>query len=352
MPLSMPTDIEPPRYRFAELHLHLGGAILPRILYTYMERESASDPDSPYSVAAREVLERYPEYAAFEERVTRKTATLEEYLEAHRIIEPLQTIEALPYFIYRLLRGAYVFESVAYMELRLNPYFRIPKNTPKESVTARMEDVVSTIATAASSAQAWFPVQFTQILCMDSRLSVDLNKAIVDVAASMPEYVCAVDLAGPNEPYAERKRDFQEMLEYARSKGLKTTAHLFETPLGCLPDLLPLVDRIGHGVQIALAHRQLLVAVANRGQCLEVCPTTYLKTGTMKSYRELKPVFERCFDLGVDLAVCTDNMALNDIRLPREHELLLLNRVLSFSDMDRCRRAAFRHAFRWDAEKL
>ncbi|WP_448889456.1 hypothetical protein, partial [Enterobacter hormaechei] len=93
-PLSMPTDIEPPRYRFAELHLHLGGAILPRILYTYMERESASDPDSPYSVAAREVLERYPEYAAFEERVTRKTATLEEYLEAHRIIEPLQTIEA------------------------------------------------------------------------------------------------------------------------------------------------------------------------------------------------------------------------------------------------------------------
>lgn len=347
----MPSAHEPPRYRFAELHLHLGGAILPRILYTYMERETASDPESPYSCAARDVLERYPDYAAFEERVTRKTATLEEYLEAHRIIEPLQTIEALPYFIYRLLRGAYVFESVAYMELRLNPYFRIPKNTPQDQVIARMEDVVSTIATAASSAQAWFPVQFTQILCMDSRLPVDLNKAIVDVAASMPEYVCAVDLAGPNEPYEDRRADFHEMIEYAKGKGLNVTAHLFETPMGCVPELLPLVDRIGHGIQIALAHRQLLVGVANRGQCLEVCPTTYLKTGTMKTYKELKPVFERCFDLGVDVAVGTDNMALNDIRLPREHELLLLNRVLSFSDMDRCRQAAFRHAFRWDSDK-
>ena len=47
------------------------------------------------------------------------------------------------------------------------------------------------------------------------------------------------------------------------------------------------------------------------------------------------------------MAICTDNMAFHDVRLPREHELLLLNRALSFADMERCRQAAFRHAFRW-----
>jgi hypothetical protein len=41
-------------------------------------------------------------------------------------------------------------------------------------------------------------------------------------------------------------------------------------------------------------------------------------------------------------------MALHDVRLPREHELLLLNRALSFADMERCRQAAFNHAFRWE----
>lgn len=335
-------------YRYAELHLHLGGAILPRVLWSYLQRERASDPSGSFAVDSQAVVDEFGEYAEFERFLTRDCATLTEYLEAHKRVEPLQKVESLPYYVYRLLRGAAVFENIAYMELRYNPYFRIPRETPKERVRARMEEVVSTVGAAARNAQRRFPIALTQILCMDSRLPDETNRLIVDVAADMTAEVCAVDLAGPNEPYATREREFVAAFEYAKGKGLKTTAHLYETPEGCLPDLLPLVDRIGHGIQIALAHRSLLVAIAGRGQCLEVCPTTYLRTGTLSSYAELHPVFERCFDLGVDVAICTDNMAFHDVRLPREHELLLLNRALSFADMERCRQAAFRHAFRWE----
>lgn len=335
-------------YRFAELHLHLGGAILPRILWSYLRREREEDPEGDFARRSQAVVEEFGEYAAFEEFLTRDCSSLTEYLEAHRRVEPLQTVESLPYYVYRLLRGAAVFENVAYMELRYNPFFRIPKDTPPDKARDRMEEVVSTVAAAARNAQRQFPIAFTQILCMDSRLSNEQNRAIVDLAADMPDEVCAVDLAGPNEPYESRKKDFISAFEHAKSKGLKTTAHLYETLQGCLPELLPLVDRIGHGIQIALAHRSLLVGIAGRGQCLEICPTTYIQTGTLRSYSELHPVFERCFDLGVDIAICTDNMALHDVRLPREHEQLLLSRVISFADMERCRQAAFKHAFRWN----
>lgn len=337
-------------YRYAELHLHLGGAILPRVLWSYLQRERASDPDGEFARDSQAIVDEFGEYAAFERFLTRNCSSLTEYLEAHKRVEPLQKVESLPYYVYRLLRGAAVFENIAYMELRYNPFFRIPRETPRERVRERMEEVVSTVAVAARNAQRRFPIALTQILCMDSRLPEETNRMIVDLAADMPDEVCAIDLAGPNEPYESRGKEFVGLFEHARGKGLKTTAHLYETPEGCLPELLPLVDRIGHGIQIALAHRALLVAIAGRGQCLEVCPTTYLRTGTLSSYSDLHPVFERCFDLGVDVAICTDNMAFHDVRLPREHELLLLNRALSFADMERCRQAAFRHAFRWEGE--
>lgn len=342
--------VEP--YRYAELHLHLGGAVLPRILYSYIERELAADPDSEYARMAAKVKDMFPEYAGFEERLTRSCTSLSHYLEAHHLVEPLQTLEALPYFVYRLLRGAYAFESIAYMELRYNPFFRLPKGIPDERRVKAMEDVVTTVGQAAQNARSHFPIAFTQILCLDSRLPSEINREIVELAAARSDLVCAVDLAGPNDPYRAREAEFVALFEFAKERGLKTTAHLFETPDGCLEALLPLVDRVGHGIQIALNHRRLLVGVATRGQCLEVCPTTYLRTGTLRSYSELRPVFERCFDLGVDIAICTDNSAFNDVRLPREYELLLLNRVISFTEMERCRLAAFRHAFRWNPDAV
>ncbi len=66
-----------------------------------------------------------------------------------------------------------------------------------------------------------------------------MNRAIVDLAAAMPEYVCGVDLAGGDNYSAERLDEFVGLYKYARSLGLKTTGHIYETPDGCYPELLP-----------------------------------------------------------------------------------------------------------------
>jgi len=91
----------------------------------------------------------------------------------------------------------------------------------------------------------------------------------------------------------------------------------------------------------------MLPEVAARGQCLEVCPTTYLKTGTLSDLTALRTVFERCETAGVDIVICTDNAGLHNVRLPWEFENLLTQDVIDFGQLAACQDAAFRHAFAW-----
>ncbi len=269
-----------------ELHRHLGGAVVPRVFWRYLVRH-----DHP-------LARRFPEYDDFEAFVTKPRSSLTEYLELHAMVEGVQRLERLDYFVSKLVRGVFIFENIEYLELRHTPYYRTDVTMEPCDRIAQMDDVVDVIARAARSDE--YPVQMPQILCMHSRLPLEVNRAIVDLADRRRDAVCGIDLAGPDTHYGERLDEWISLFRDARERGLKTTGHLFETEDGCHPELLPHLDRIGHGIQIPLRFPELLPEVAARGQCLEVCPTTYLKTGTLQSVGDLQPVFERCAREGVD----------------------------------------------------
>ncbi|NMG20159.1 adenosine deaminase [Brasilonema bromeliae] len=318
---------------YAELHRHLGGSVVPRILWRYFERHSP------------ELISGFADYSAFEDFYTRPRNTLDEYLQLHTLVESVQTVETLPYFIYRLLRGAYIFENLAYLELRYTPYLRTPDHLSQSQRIDMMAEIVEVVGKASKLPE--YPIVTSQILCMHSRLPFEVNKAIVDLAAQSRQYVCAIDVAGGDSYSAERINEWIRLYDYARSLGLNTTGHLYETTAGCDPQLLPYLMRIGHGIQIPLLYPELLKDLALRNQCLEVCPTTYIKTGTLQDIRQLKLVFERCFDAGVDIAICTDNAGLHNVRLPFEYENLLTYDIINFEQLQACQDAAFRHAFAW-----
>lgn len=318
---------------YADLHRHLGGSVVPRILWRYFHRHE------------RDLAAKFQEYQAFEEFYTRERNSLDEYLELHTLVESVQTAQTLPYFIYRLIRGAYIFENLAYLELRYTPYYRTDEHLNQTERIEQMRSIVEIVGQASKMSE--YPIITSQILCMHSRLPSEVNKAIVDLALEMREYVCAIDIAGGDSHYQTRLEEFAGLYSYAREEGLNTTGHLYETKDGCYPQLLPYLQRIGHGIQIPLQYPELLPEVARRHQCLEVCPTTYLKTGTLESLSQLKIVFDRCFEAGVDIAICTDNAGLHNVRLPFEYENLLTLDVIDFRQLRACQDAAFRHAFAW-----
>jgi adenosine deaminase len=306
-------------------------------LWRYLERNNS------------EWIQRFTNYADFEAYYTRPRNTLEEYLELHSLVERVQTAASLPYFIYRLLRGAYVFENLAYLELRYTPYLRTDEHLSQSQRIEQMGTIVEIVGSASQLVE--YPIVTSQILCMHTKLPYAVNRAIVDLAVSHADYVCGIDLAGSDRAYAERMGEFIELYAYARARGIKTTGHLYETQNGCYPALLPYLMRIGHGIQIPLHSPHLLPELAANQQCLEVCPSTYTKTGTLDSITPLKTVFDRCFEAGVDIAICTDNAGLHNMRLPFEYENLLTHDIIGFEQLQACQEAAFRHAFAWSYQE-
>jgi len=234
---------------------------------------------------------------------------------------------------------------LAYLELRYTPYLRTPEHLSQNQRIDKMAEIVDIVGKSSHIPE--YPIITRQILCMHSRLPFEVNLAIIDLAARNREYVCGIDVAGGDRYYAERMAEWIHLYNYAHSLNINTTGHLYETQDGCYPELLPYLMRIGHGIQIPLLYPELLPEIAKRGQCLEVCPTTYLKTGTLQDIRQLKLVFDRCFAAEVDIAICTDNAGLHNMRLPFEYENLLTYDIINFQQLQACQNAAFRHAFAW-----
>jgi len=326
---------------FPDLHRHLGGATHPRILWGYVERH-------PGDVATR-LRARFPTFGAFNDFFNRPFRDLADYLTVHHLVEELQS-DNPGYFTHRAVRGAAVFESIDYLELRFNPYKRTPSGLPEADRLALMDTVARQVITAA---QTEFPIRTSFIFCMDRGFSPDLNRRIVELAARLPQ-VLAVDLAGPYQDGGPTVDGWGELYAEAKAAGLRTTAHMGESdPADIHPVLFPLLDRIGHGIQIALHRPDLLPELADRGICLEVCPMTYLRTNTVPDTASLRPVFERCLELGVDIAVCTDNPALHGEsgRLVNEYERLVRAEVIHFDAILDIAATGYRNAFDPDVRR-
>ncbi|MBC8102975.1 MAG: adenosine deaminase [Cytophagales bacterium] len=323
---------------FPDLHRHLGGATHPRILWGYITKHAR---DSEESLRIRR---RFPTYEEFAYEFNRPFHDLADYLTVHHLVEGLQA-EDVPYFTHRAVRGAAVFESIDYLELRFNPYKRTPASLPDRDRRALMAEVAGQVIRAARTE---FPIQTTFILCMDRGFSVELNRAIIALADALPE-VAAVDLAGPYQPGGPTPGEWRELYTEAKARGLKTTAHMAESDPGDIhPHLFPYLDRIGHGIQIALHQPQLLDELAARAICLEVCPTTYLRTNTLQSLSELAVVFARCRGAGVPISIATDNPALHGEagRIVGQYEGLVRDEVIHFNEILQYAAVGYQYAFR------
>ncbi len=117
---------------YAELHLHFGGAISPRMIWHKVTVDDRST----------ELTDRFEDFFAFQSFFDQKRGSLDEYLEMHKLVEPLQTLGLLEYFIHRLMRGAYEFENLSYIEIRHCPYGRTDKSKDEKTRIAEMRIIV------------------------------------------------------------------------------------------------------------------------------------------------------------------------------------------------------------------
>jgi adenosine deaminase len=330
---------------YADLHRHLGGAVHPKVLYGYLVQ---GGPDAGATPRERDTIqglvERFPDYVDLKRHFATRKPTLPDYLELHKLVEPLQSPGAMSYFLYRIIRGARIFEQTSLLELRFSPYLRTdPALSPAERV-ASMEAVLEAISEATRVPE--YAVDVRIVLCLHTALPDEINRATLDLALSRRDIVRGLDVAGPERPLGERIDHFLDLYRRAADAHLPATAHLGETsPEFIHPEFFPYLRRIGHGVQIPLHRPELLPEMRRRGICFELCPSTYLQTGTFADYTPIREVTRRLDQEGVDYCLCTDNPAFNGRYLQAEHEVALENDLIDFRGLVRCQRNAFAHAF-------
>src|SRR4026207_2249265 len=104
---------------YADLHRHVGGAVHTQVRDGYL---APRGPDAGATPTEREVIRRllgrFPTYAALKEHFATRRPTLDDYLELHKLVEPLQTPATMGYFLYRVVRGARLFAQTSLLEPR------------------------------------------------------------------------------------------------------------------------------------------------------------------------------------------------------------------------------------------
>jgi len=113
---------------------------------------------------------------------------------------------------------------------------------------------------------------------------------------------------------------FGEVYAFARSHGLRLTAHAGETmgPESIWAALRIGAERIGHGIA-AVGDPALVSYLRDRQIPLEICITSNVATGVVAAYED-HPV-RRLYDSGVLITLNSDDPGLFGTTLTREYEL-------------------------------
>jgi len=296
--------------RLAELHLHLEGSVEPETLMEidpWLTREEIAAATS------------YSDFEGFIRSyiwVNRRLTKPSHYgIAARRLFERLHS------------------EHVRYAEVTLSAGMMLWKGQD----FAAIFEAVQSEALCAEVEIRWIADAVRQF-------GAEAARPVFDLAAGrVHEGVVAIGLGGFES--GAPARDFAELFERARDRGLHTVCHAGETTNAQnVWDALAIgAERIGHGIR-AIEDPKLMEHLREKNIPLEICISSNVRTGAVKSLRE-HPV-RRLFDAGVPVVLGTDDPALFGCTLAGEFEIARREFGFSEEELGRVAENAFRFAFR------
>jgi adenosine deaminase len=208
-------------------------------------------------------------------------------------------------------------QGIGYAEVRFCPSLHTERGL---SATDAMEAVLAGVreGSGPDAGRGWRAAGLVVVILegMSSREAA----ALVELAAGFRnDGVVGIDLAG-DEALFDAKA-YAAPLRDAKSAGLGVTVHAGEggdpSHVSDAVDKLG-ADRIGHGVS-AVEDPRVLSMLAERGTLVEICLSSNVHTGAVRSLAEHPLTL--LDDAGVRVALATDNTFFSDTTLDREYAL-------------------------------
>ncbi len=313
-----------------ELHLHLGGAVAPHILWEMAHAQGMKLP-----------VRSYFEFVELVTSSPERVKSLEDYLEIlHRWTERIQSgPQSVERAVYEVLAKEYRGSRVATMELRFNP---MKRNLGGEQ---DLDHIIHAALRGLDRACLEYNLKAGLIFCLAREFPTELNEIIVDKAIRYHSRgVIGIDLAGterhrPELDPASAER-FAGMFRRAREAGLGTTVHTGETPHTAADGVIAAVEllrprRIGHGIRAAYSV-EAMQRLRDADVVLEICPTSNLHTRAVSGLDELGFILRTFREHGVKFTINTDATYMLATDLRREVELLVAAGILDADDVARC----------------
>ncbi len=278
-----------------ELHLHLEGAVAPRIV---LELARRNDIDIPaHDVAGIERLFKYRNFTEF----------LSVFMVLTQTIVRSEDFEYLGYELGMMLSR----QHVLYAEVMLSPMQHLLRGI-------NLYDVIS--ATSAGFARAERETGIIMRIALDYGRQYGTSYAwyVLEVAKEMRDHgVIAWSIGGdeihhPPEPFAD-------VFAAASEAGFHLMAHAGEVAgpasVWGAVDVLH-AERLGHGIR-SVEDETLLVHLRECGVTLDVCPSSNISTGAALSWQQ-HPL-RQLYDAGVLVTINSDDPPFFETTLTDEY---------------------------------
>src|SRR5215470_2509890 len=314
-----------PSLELADLHIHVGAAVAPHILWSIAHDQGFKLPVQTYW-EFRDLVTAKPE----------TVSSLGDYLAImHEWTEKIQSSPAaIERSIYEVIGKEYRSSRVSNIELRFNP---MKRNVGGER---DLDYIIAAALRGMDRACLDYGVKAGLIFCLAREFDYALNEIIVKKAEKWRDRgVIGVDLAGPEQHTLELGEDvdrYRDLFARARAAGLGTTVHTGETTHTGAGGVIAVIEklkpaRIGHGIAAAESEEAMRKLVEGR-IVLELCPSSNLRTHAVSDIEDLRDIFHKLRAAGVRTTINTDGTYLLGTTLRKEFELLLAHRILSDSD--------------------
>jgi adenosine deaminase len=317
-----------PRLELADLHIHVGAAVAPHILWSIAHDQGFKLPVQTFW-EFRDLVTARPD----------RVSNLNDYLKIlHEWTEKIQSSPAaIERSIYEIIGKEFRSSNVSLIELRFNP---MKRNLGGER---DLDHIIHAALRGMDRACLEYGVKAGLIFCLAREFSLELNEIIVKKAVKYrPRGVVGIDLAGPEMHTLEFGEDvdgYRDLFARARAAGLGTTVHTGETAYTAAPGVLAVMEklkptRIGHG--IAAAHSEEAVRkLAETGTVLEVCPSSNLRTHAVAHLEALGAALRTFEDGGVRYTINTDGPYLLNTHLRFEYQMLLDAGIMTEAQIER-----------------
>jgi adenosine deaminase len=300
-----------------ELHVHVGAAVAPSIMWEIAHDQGIRLPTKNYWEFEKLIA------------VSGKT-TYDKYLELFYWTELIQSSpEAMEKSVYSIASGAYRKNNITTLEIRFNP---MKRNREGER---DLDHIILASIHGMERAMLAYPLRVGLIFCLDRSFSPTLNNIIAEKAIKYYKRgVIGIDLAGS----IDGKLDFGQvapMFEKCKRCGLGVTVHTGEvTGADEMREVVEFLSptRIGHGIK-AVEDENLLKILAEKKIVLEVCPSSNVSTGVVKSLDDFRMIFAKLKKYGVPFTINTDGPEMLQTNLSSEYTMLIKNDILTKEDL-------------------